>query len=455
MTHKNVSLSGTERLDTFVGVLAWELFVYHYILAPALVVVALLLNFFRVRGSHSPRFLAVCVCTYLVCHVGVLIGAHRCLSHHACQFTQHGRYLFAFLTSIAVQGPARSWAFLHRVHHRFCEQELDIHTPTPPHDFFWAQGLFYTSDQTLAQMNVHNFHFVSPDMEDEDAMIADGWPAEMVKPDRLIAKHLQILAGFALLAFCFESLRQALQAGYLNRCLPSRTLVRVSRLEDADNLLSSAALSAGGCCGTVCRSAVFAFNAVAFYFWLPMVLSMQITMLVNSAVHIWGDEPYQDAMSDPCRSKNNAFLFWPMLGENWHNNHHGAPGSATTWVNWYQFDCQYLVMRLLERTGFVELVRTQPPSRAMPGYEMISFASILASWLEMAIVMATPFVLAKLAARYEQTRSTKATPTDASDGMATTTKGVRELRAEAAIEAVPLTKATSAPPSPTLDAVPA
>ena len=55
------------------------------------------------------------------------------------------------------------------------------------------------------------------------------------------------------------------------------------------------------------------------FFWAPMVLSMQITMLVNSAVHIWGDEPYEDAMSEPCTAKNNAFLFWPMLGENWHN----------------------------------------------------------------------------------------------------------------------------------------
>ena len=101
-----------------------------------------------------------------------------------------------------------------------------------------------------------------------------------------------------------------------------------------------------------------------------------------------------------------------MLGENWHNNHHGAPGSATTWVNWYQIDCQYVAldlalsldlsldplalalslnlhrlphrygaMRLLERLGFVELVRTQPPSRVRPGYEMITFLSIALSWL--------------------------------------------------------------------------
>ena len=121
-----------------------------------------------------------------------------------------------------------------------------------------------------------------------------------------------------------------------------------------------------------------------------------------------------------------------MLGENWHNNHHGAPGSATTWVNWYQIDCQYVAldlalsldlsvdplalalslnlhrlphrygaMRLLERLGFVELVRTQPPSRVRPGYEMITFLSIALSWLEMALVMLLPYAITRLYARCE------------------------------------------------------
>ena len=189
--------------------LAWELFFYHYI--RLIIVAALVMAFLRVPGAHAPSFLGVCVCTYLVCHVGILVGAHRCLSHHACQFTDSGKALFAFLTSIAAQGPARSWAFLHRVHHRFCEQELDIHSPDPQdfgYGFFWAQGLFYTSEQMLAQMNTHNFHYVAPEMENEAAMIADGWPAEMVLPGQMIARHVRILVSFAILAFGY-ALRQA------------------------------------------------------------------------------------------------------------------------------------------------------------------------------------------------------------------------------------------------------
>lgn len=299
--HKNASLAGTEQLETFVGVLAWELFFYHYILAPALIVAALVMAFLRVPGAHAPSFLGVCVCTYLVCHVGILVGAHRCLSHHACQFTDSGKALFAFLTSIAAQGPARSWAFLHRVHHRFCEQELDIHSPDPQdfgYGFFWAQGLFYTSEQMLAQMNTHNFHYVAPEMENEAAMIADGWPAEMVLPGQMIARHVHILVSFAILAFGYASLRQAYRAGYLRRCLSSRSPARVSAMDDEGRDGEAGGTpTVRSCCAAFCHSFVFSFNAVALYFWLPMVLSMQITMLVNSAVHIWGDEPYEDAMS--------------------------------------------------------------------------------------------------------------------------------------------------------------
>ena len=450
-THRNVSLTGTDRLDTFRGVLAWELFIYHYILAPALIVVALCLAIVGVRGAHFPSFWGVCALTYLVCHVGILIGAHRCLSHHACKFTPVGKQFFGFLTAIAAQGPARSWAFLHRVHHRFCEQEIDIHSPDPQ-GFFWAQGLFYTGNQTLAQMNPHNYHFVAPDLEDEDAMIADGWPEAMVLPLSMILRHVSILFGLWGALFAFAAGRQLWRARLLDRHLPPRLRpapTRAARLADDDD--GEAACEGGGrlaaaCCGAW-QALVYSYCGVAYYFWAPMVLSMQVTMLVNSAVHIWGDEPYEDAMSEPCTAKNNAFLFWPMLGENWHNNHHGAPGSATTWVNWYQIDCQYMVMKLLELLRVVELVRTQPPSRPRAGYEMISFASIALSWLEMAAVMGMPYLAYRAYTKYEARRragvtpSPSASPKDAKAG----------AKGDAAIEAVPLTTTMSAPPSPTLD----
>ena len=71
-----------------------------------------------------------------------------------------------------------------------------------------------------------------------------------------------------------------------------------------------------------------------------------------------------------CRSYNNAFLFFPMLGENWHNNHHAAPGSLSTWVVWYQVDFVYMTLRVVELFGLVSNLRVelpvQPPGTTRP-----------------------------------------------------------------------------------------
>ena len=53
-------------------------------------------------------------------------------------------------------------------------------------------------------------------------------------------------------------------------------------------------------------SAKFAFCASALYVGTPALLSWHITSLVNSAVHLWGDEPYADAMSASCTAKNTG-----------------------------------------------------------------------------------------------------------------------------------------------------
>ena len=65
-----------------------------------------------------------------------------------------------------------------------------------------------------------------------------------------------------------------------------------------------------------------------------------------------------------CQSKNVAFLAFPLLGENWHNNHHAAPASASTWAYWYQFDCVYLTLRVFQCLGLVETINVQVPSIA-------------------------------------------------------------------------------------------
>lgn len=51
----------------------------------------------------------------------------------------------------------------------------------------------------------------------------------------------------------------------------------------------------------------------------------------------------------PDDSKNNMFLFPIILGEAWHNNHHGDPKNATTTVRRFEIDPVYWFIKLIKR----------------------------------------------------------------------------------------------------------
>lgn len=140
---KPQDLSGVEvdhglLIDT--SPLAPEVFYYHYVLIPIVATVALLLLCSGAKGAHRPSIPVVIVATYVIGHIGVFVGNHRCYSHRSFEPSQTGHMVLAMLSAAAAQGPATHWAFYHRVHHEYCESELDLHSPTPPKNFFWAQG---------------------------------------------------------------------------------------------------------------------------------------------------------------------------------------------------------------------------------------------------------------------------------------------------------------------------
>jgi len=102
--------------------------------------------------------------------------------------------------------------------------------------------------------------------------------------------------------------------------------------------------------------------SLTWYFFTPVCLAFQVVMLVIDAVHLWGERTFIDAMSPECASRNNALLLLPLLGENWHNNHHASPLSATTSVFWYELDLQLALLRLLELLGLVTNIQIVPPN---------------------------------------------------------------------------------------------
>ena len=345
---------------------AAELFQYHYQLVPAVLCLGLALWRFGGTDAISPRWWVVLVETWLIAHVGVFLGCHRWASHHAFKPSASMKWLFSILAAWGVQGTPVHWAFLHRLHHRFCDQPgLDLQSPMPPHGFWYGHGLWLITP-------VQHWYLSSPAN------------AEAMVPDLLQDDELPRLGRDARYhALCHVLLLTATVVGY---GAPELARQWRCRRTAADRLKSTLR-------ATVLRT----YLAVCWYFFLPVALAFQLVLLVIDAVHMWGDAAFEDAMSSGCDSRNNALLLVPLLGENWHNNHHASPQSATTWVFWWQVDLQYVLIRALEQVGLVSEIVTMPPTRLQSDY---SPHVPIAEWTVLALLLAVPWWGAPLGARF-------------------------------------------------------
>jgi stearoyl-CoA desaturase (delta-9 desaturase) len=78
-----------------------------------------------------------------------------------------------------------------------------------------------------------------------------------------------------------------------------------------------------------------------------------VTWSVNSACHLWGSRPYQNADE----SRNNTVFGTLSLGEGWHNNHHAFPTSARHGLRCWQVDVSYYLILTLKSVRLAWNVR--------------------------------------------------------------------------------------------------
>jgi stearoyl-CoA desaturase (delta-9 desaturase) len=99
-------------------------------------------------------------------------------------------------------------------------------------------------------------------------------------------------------------------------------------------------------------AACFAFdgcNGLMWGFVIPTVGIWHAIFSLNSICHTWGERRF--ATSD--NSRNVSWLTLPLLGGNWHNNHHAFHWSAREGLKWWEIDLAYLTLRGLEKIGVV------------------------------------------------------------------------------------------------------
>ncbi|HEV7668116.1 MAG TPA: acyl-CoA desaturase [Thermoanaerobaculia bacterium] len=78
----------------------------------------------------EPRWVGLAIGLYFVRMFGVTAGYHRYFSHRSFKTSRVGQFLFAWLAMSSGQKGILWWAAHHRRHHRFADQEEDVHSPT-------------------------------------------------------------------------------------------------------------------------------------------------------------------------------------------------------------------------------------------------------------------------------------------------------------------------------------
>lgn len=257
--------------------------------------------------------LLLLVTLYLLCGFGITIGFHRMLTHRAFEAVKPLKATLLILGSMAIQGPAITWAVDHRSHHANSDKEGDPHSPH--HGFGGGIG-----GQLRGLLHAHVGWMFAHKQAHERARMA----RDLVE-DRLVRFIDRTFLLWAVLGFVVPFVLGYAITGTWRGALMG--------------------LLWGGL--------------------VRLFLNHHVTWSVNSICHYFGRRPF--AAYD--LSTNNWVLALPSLGESWHHNHHVFPTSAYHGLRPSQIDVSGVVIHTWEKMGLVTKVRrptTEQISRKLP-----------------------------------------------------------------------------------------
>ena len=251
---------------------------------------------------------------YLIAPLGINLTYHRLLTHRSLAVPKWLERALVVLALLSLEGPPVQWVAVHRMHHRWSDEEQDPHSPV--RGFFWAHvgWLFVTWRNQWA---------------------ATTYARDILRDPfyRWLQSGLWWLAIYAAHVALFWA--AALLGGWL----------AWHDLGAARELAASVVVW-----GVLVRQV---------YVW-------HITWGINSATHLWGYRSYETGD----RSRNNWLLGLLAAGEGWHNNHHHDQASASNWHRPWELDYTYLLILGLEAVGLAsEVKRPRHVRRHAPAAE--------------------------------------------------------------------------------------
>ncbi|KPP68606.1 stearoyl-CoA desaturase 5-like [Scleropages formosus] len=215
------------------------------------------------QNYEGPKRTYVC---FMINALGVTAGAHRLWSHRSYKAKLPLRIFLAAANSMAFQNDIFEWSRDHRVHHKYSETDADPHNAKRGFFFAHVGWLFVRKHQDVIEKGKRL------DLSD---LLAD----PVVVFQRKYYKISVVLMCFVvptLVPWYFWG--ESLWNGYF---------------------LSSI---------------------------LRYTISLNVSWLVNSAAHMYGNRPYDKTISP----RENCFVTFGAIGEGFHNYHHTFPFDYST-----------------------------------------------------------------------------------------------------------------------------
>jgi stearoyl-CoA desaturase (delta-9 desaturase) len=233
---------------------------------------------------------------------GITIGYHRLITHKGFSCPKWFEHILATLGMCNLQDSPARWVAIHRLHHRYSDQQADPHSPLV--NFLWGHMSWVVYRHKDLESTIRYARYV-PDL------LRDPYYR------RLERNHSWLLVFFV---HAFALVGVGAVFGYF----------------------------AGGTEEMARYAASWAVWGVA----VRTVFVLHGTWSVNSLTHMWGYRNYETRD----RSRNNWLVALIAHGEGWHNNHHADPRSAAHGHRWWELDMSWWVIKGLESIGLANNV---------------------------------------------------------------------------------------------------
>jgi stearoyl-CoA desaturase (delta-9 desaturase) len=292
------------------------------ILLPIFVICGVVIYSLQYGWGWKESILAIV--TYYMANISVGIGSHRLWSHGSYKTKPWVELILMIINSGTIQGPILAWASDHKKHHAYADTDKDPHTPLKYKDsklkgFLWS----HIGWMCVGEITAENI--------DKATMNTLG-------KNKILQWQLRNYAWFTT----FMNIVPTTIFGWLI----------FSEITIQSTL------------------------AGLFFCGFGRALQQQMTFSVNSVYHMLGSRKYASDSSGDI-----WWLWFLLLGENWHNFHHAFGRDYRNGHKWYHFDIHKWIIALMAKCGLAwDLVITPEERIAAVMSEMKS--NVMSDWQE-------------------------------------------------------------------------